>query len=155
MTTATLFIIGCGAALLIRFLALSGAGVFLTDAVMGFGADPVMIVLGLALIYLILGMFLEPIGAMLLTLPIVLPIVGDAGWSLIWFGVFLTKLLEVGMVTPPVGMNVFVIKGVVGDLIPLSGIFRGIVWFLVVDLIIGGLLILFPQIVTFLPALIG
>ena len=155
MTTATLFIIGCGAALLIRFLALSGTGVFLTDAVTGFGADPVMIILGIALIYLVLGMFLEPIGAMLLTLPIVLPIVGDAGWSLIWFGVFLTKLLEIGMVTPPVGMNVFVIKGVVGDLIPLSGIFRGIMWFLVVDLIIGALLVLFPSIVTFLPALLG
>ncbi|MEE3098805.1 MAG: TRAP transporter large permease subunit [Pseudomonadota bacterium] len=155
MTTTTLFIIGCGAALLIRFLALSGAGSFLTDAVVSFGADPLMVILGIALIYLILGMFLEPIGAMLLTLPIVLPIVGDSGWSLVWFGVFLTKLLEIGMVTPPVGMNVFVIKGVVGDLIPLSGIFRGIVWFLAVDLVIGALLVLCPEIVTFLPALLG
>ena len=91
----------------------------------------------------------------LLTLPIVLPIVQEAGFSLIWFGVFLTKLLEIGMVTPPVGMNVFVIKGVVGNLVPLSSIFRGILWFLVVDIVIGVVLVAFPDIVLFLPRLIG
>ncbi len=155
MTTATLFIIGCGAALLIRFLALSGAGNFITDLALGFGGNPIMVIICISLIYLVLGMFLEPIGAMLLTLPIVLPIVQEAGFSLIWFGVFLTKLLEVGMVTPPVGMNVFVIKGVVGNLVPLSAIFRGIMWFLMVDLIIGILLVAFPDIVLFLPRIVG
>ena len=114
-TTSGLFIIGCGAALLIRFLALSGSGEFITNLVIGFGSDPIFLILGIAVIYLVLGMFLEPIGAMLLTLPIVLPIVETAGFNLIWFGVFLTKLLEIGMISPPMGMNVFVIKGVVGD----------------------------------------
>lgn len=146
-TTSGLFIIGCGAALLIRFLALSGSGAFITDLVIGFGTDPVLLILGIALIYLVLGMFLEPIGAMLLTLPIVLPIVETAGFNLIWFGVFLTKLLEIGMISPPMGMNVFVIKGVVGDQVSLGGIFQGILWFLVIDLIIGTIMIAFPELV--------
>lgn len=146
-TTSGLFIIGCGAALLIRFLALSGSGVFITDLVIGFGTDPILLILGIALIYLVLGMFLEPIGAMLLTLPIVLPIVETAGFNLIWFGVFLTKLLEIGMISPPMGMNVFVIKGVVGDQVSLGGIFKGILWFLVIDLIIGTIMIAFPELV--------
>lgn len=146
-TTSGLFVIGCGAALLIRFLALSGSGVFITDLVIGFGTDPVLLILGIALIYLVLGMFLEPIGAMLLTLPIVLPIVETAGFNLIWFGVFLTKLLEIGMISPPMGMNVFVIKGVVGDQVSLGGIFQGILWFLVIDLIIGTIMIAFPELV--------
>ena len=84
---------------------------------------------------------------MLLTLPIVLPIVETAGFNLIWFGVFLTKLLEIGMISPPMGMNVFVIKGVVGDKVSLGGIFQGILWFLMIDLVIGSILVAFPELV--------
>jgi tripartite ATP-independent transporter DctM subunit len=146
-TTSGLFIIGCGAALLIRFLALSGSGEFITNLVIGFGSDPIFLILGIAVIYLVLGMFLELIGAMLLTLPIVLPIVETAGFNLIWFGVFLTKLLEIGMISPPMGMNVFVIKGVVGDKVSLGGIFQGILWFLMIDLVIGSILVAFPELV--------
>lgn len=146
-TTSALFIVGCGAALLIRFLALSGSGQFITDFVIGFGTDPLVVIIVIALLYIVLGMFLEPIGTMLLTLPIVLPIVDEAGYSIIWFGLFLTKMLEIGMITPPMGMNVFVIKGVVGDAISLGGIFKGILGFLIVDLLIIVLLIAFPDIV--------
>ena len=102
-----------------------------------------------------LGMMLEPVGAMLLTLPIVLPIVDETGYSLLWFGVVLVKLLEIGMITPPMGMNVFVIKGVVGNLASLSTIFKGVFWFVVVDLIIVAALIAFPDIVLFLPQWVG
>ena len=100
-------------------------------------------------------MFLEPLGAMLLTLPILLPIIDATGFSLIWFGVVLTKFLEIGMITPPIGLNVFVIKGVVGDLATTSLIFRGILWFLVSDLIVVAALIIFPQIVLWLPGIVG
>ncbi|HIK75893.1 MAG TPA: TRAP transporter large permease subunit, partial [Alcanivorax sp.] len=110
------------------------------------------VLIGIALIYLLLGMFLEPIGAMLLTLPIVLPIIDSTGLSLLWFGVVLTKLLEVGMITPPIGMNVFVIKGVVGDLVETFAIFRGIFWFLVMDILVLALLFGFPDLVLMLPA---
>ena len=107
------------------------------------------------MVYLILGMFLEPIGAMLLTLPILLPILDTAGFSLIWFGVLLTKFLEIGMITPPIGLNVFVIKGVVGDLASTGLIFKGIAWFLVADLLIIIALIGIPDIVLYLPSLVG
>tara|TARA_R110002049_G_scaffold70251_1_gene181543 strand:- start:31643 stop:32950 length:1308 start_codon:yes stop_codon:yes gene_type:complete len=154
-TTSALIIIGIGASLLTRFLALSGTGDALTGAVLALDAGPLAMMFGIVLLYLILGMFLEPIGAMLLTLPIVLPLVDGAGFSLLWFGIILTKLLEIGMITPPIGMNVFVIKGVVGDLVSTSSIFRGIAWFLAMDIFILAILMLWPDLVLFLPAVLG
>ena len=149
VTTSALIIIGVGASLLTRFLSLSGAGPFLSDTILALGTEPVMILLSIVVIYLLLGMFLEPIGAMLLTLPIMLPVVSELGLSLLWFGIVLTKMLEIGMITPPVGMNVLVIKGVVGKLVPTMAIFRGVFWFLVMDLAVLALLIAFPGIVLF------
>jgi len=151
LTTTGLLIIGIGASLLQRFLALSGSGAYISELIIGQNADIAWVLFGIVMIYLLLGMFLEPIGAMLLTLPIVLPIINSAELSLVWFGVVLTKLLEIGMITPPVGMNVFVIKGVVGNLISTTGIFKGIMWFLVADLIVLALMMFFPDLVLFLP----
>lgn len=151
LTSAALFIIAIGASMLSRFMAFSGAGDQFAVLVGGLGADPVVLLIGIACIYLVLGMFLEPIGAMLLTLPIFLPIIGAADINLIWFGVLLAKFLEVGMITPPIGLNVFVIKSVVGDLVSTGAIFRGILWFLVADVVVVGLLITFPELVLALP----
>jgi len=152
-TTGALFIIAVGANMLTRFLALSGSGELIADAVIGLQADPLLLLLGISLLYLLLGMFLDPIGAMLLTLPVLLPVLGQSGIDLIWFGVFLVKFLEIGMITPPIGLNVFVIKGVVGNTASLTTIFRGILWFLAADAVIVALLIAFPGIVTYLPSL--
>lgn len=155
MTTASLLIIAIGASLLTRFLALSGAGDYLSSGIMSLATNPVLLMFGIVLVYLLMGMFLEPIGAMLLTLPIILPVVDASGWSLLWFGIVLTKLLEIGMITPPIGMNVFVIKSVVGDLVKTSVIFRGVLWFIVMDLAIVALLSAFPIIVLKLPELLN
>ncbi len=154
-TTAALLIIAIGASLLTRFLALSGIGDVISSTILSFGASPLMIMTGIVVVYLLLGMMLEPVGAMLLTLPIVLPLVEETGYSMLWFGVVLVKLLEIGMITPPMGMNVFVIKGVVGNIATLSMIFRGVFWFVLIDLAIVALLISFPDIVLFLPNLIA
>lgn len=151
MTTAALLIIAVGASLLTRFLALSGAGDYLSSGILSIASDPLLLMLGIVMVYLLMGLFLEPIGAMLLTLPIILPVVDASGWSLLWFGIILTKLLEIGMITPPIGMNVFVIKSVVGDLVKTSAIFRGVVWFIVMDLFLIGVLYAFPEIVLTLP----
>lgn len=155
LTTGTLLIIAMGASLLTRFLSLSGAGDFLSSLVIDAGASTFAVLMIIVLIYLLLGMFLEPIGAMLLTLPIVLPIIDSAGLSLIWFGVVLTKLLEIGMVTPPIGMNIFVIKSVVGDLVNTGAIFKGVLWFLVMDMVVLVALMAFPDIILFLPRVLG
>ncbi|GHF67362.1 TRAP transporter large permease [Seohaeicola zhoushanensis] len=150
-TTAALFIIAIGANMLTRFMAISGAGRDLASFVDAMNADPMLLLLGIAIIYLVLGMFLEPIGAMLLTLPILLPVLKTADIDLLWFGILLAKFLEIGMITPPIGLNVFVIKSVVGDLVTTGQIFYGILWFLVADLIVVALLIAFPDIILWLP----
>ncbi len=155
VTTSALLIIAVGASMLTRFLVFSGAGDYISELILSFNASDLLIILGIVVIYLALGMFLEPIGAMLLTLPIILPVIESTQYSLIWFGVILTKLLEVGMITPPVGMNVFVIKSVVGNLVTTSAIFKGILWFLAMDLLIVLLLIAVPDIIMYLPNLVG
>jgi len=151
VTCGSLFIVTIGASMLTRFLTLSGVGYMISDAVELLGATPVYLLIGIAIIYMILGMFLEPIGAMLITLPIFLPLVGTAGIDAIWFGVFVAKLLEVGMITPPIGMNVFVLSSTVGKAAPADIVFRGVLWFFVADIILLGLLIRFPGIITFIP----
>lgn len=154
-TTAGLFLIAIGASLLSRFMALSGSDAFLGSLILGIGDNPYVILLVIAIVYLILGMFLDPLGAMLMTLPVFLPVLADAEVSTLWFGIFLVKLLEVGMLTPPIGLNIFVIKSVVGNTIPLHTIFRGVTWFILVDLAICVLIVFFPEIVTYLPNLGG
>lgn len=151
VTCGSLFIVTIGASMLTRFLTMSGVGYTISDAVALLGASPVFLLIGIAIIYMILGMFLEPIGAMLITLPIFLPLVSTAGIDAIWFGVFVAKLLEVGMITPPIGMNVFVLSSTVGKAAPAAIVFRGVLWFFVADIILLGLLIWFPGIITFIP----
>ncbi len=152
-TCGSLFIVTIGASMLTRFLTMSGVGFMISDAVGWLGASPVLLLLAIALVYLVLGMFLEPIGAMLITLPIFLPLVGAADISMIWFGVFVAKLLEVGMITPPIGMNVFVLSTTVGRAAPADVVFRGVMWFFVADILLLGLLIWLPGIITFIPSL--
>ncbi|KRS18435.1 TRAP transporter large permease [Roseovarius indicus] len=154
MATGMLLFVAIGASLLTRFLALSGASDALSSVLIGTDVPFAVMMLGLVLVYLLLGMFLEPIGAMLLTLPIVLPVIDAYGMSVILFGVILTKLLEIGMLTPPVGMNVFVIKSVVGNLVPIQTIFRNVAIFIAVDLVIVALLLAVPALALWLPGLL-
>jgi tripartite ATP-independent transporter DctM subunit len=152
-TCGSLFIVTIGASMLTRFLTMSGVGYMITDAVEWLGATPVMLLIVIALVYMLLGMFLEPIGAMLITLPIFLPLVATAGIDAIWFGVFVAKLLEVGMITPPIGMNVFVLSSTVGRAAPTDIVFRGVFWFFVADILLLALLIWVPSTITFIPSL--
>lgn len=155
VTSSALLIIAVGASMLTRFLVFAGSSDYLSDLIMSLDASDIVIMMGIVVLYLLLGMVLEPIGCMLLTLPIILPVIENTQFSLLWFGVVLTKLLEIGMVTPPVGMNVFVVKGVVGDLVTTSQVFKGIIWFLVMDVLLVGLFIAYPEIILFLPDLIS
>lgn len=154
VTTTSIFIIAVGASMLARFIALSGVGNYLGDMMIGASLDPVIIMLYLIAFYLVLGMFLEPIAGMLVTLPVVLPIVASTDYDLLWFGILLAKVLEVGMLTPPIGLNVFVIKGVVGDSIKLTTIFRGVTWFVVADLVVIAITLIFPEIILYLPSIL-
>ena len=146
-TTAAIFVIAIGANLLSKFVAISEADKLISDMVVAAGSSQAMLMFGIVVIYLILGMFLDPLGAMLLTMPIILPVVRDAGMDMVWFGVVLAKLLEIGMITPPVGLNVFVLKSVVGDEVSIGTIFRGVMYFLLADMVVVWLLIAYPDIV--------
>ena len=151
VTSGSLFIVTIGASMLTRFLTMSGVGSVISDTVEMMNANPVILLMAISLVYLLLGMFLEPIGAMLITLPIFLPLTISAGIDTIFFGVFVAKLLEVGMITPPVGLNVFVLSATVGKSAPTHIVFKGVLWFFVADILLLGLLIAYPDIITFIP----
>lgn len=150
-TTATIFVVGFAAIMFTRFLGLTGMPEFLSGLIAEHSIGPLTVILLAMAIYVALGMFLDPLGLMLITLPIVLPAFEHAGINLIWAGVLVIKFVEIGFITPPVGMNAFVIKGIVGDAVPLSTIFRGLAWFIAAEVIVTGLLIAFPQISLYLP----
>lgn len=109
------------------------------------------IFIALVLLYVVLGMFVEPISMLLITLPVVLPIVSAAGWDLMWFGVVLVMLVEIGLITPPVGMILFVLSGVSDKVIGLGTIALGAVPFVLAFLSMIALFYAFPEIITWLP----
>jgi C4-dicarboxylate transporter DctM subunit len=153
--TATIFFVALGAVLLTRLVVLSGMPDYLSEALAGGTAGVLILLAGASVVYLILGCFLEPISIMLLTLPIMIPVLTELGVNLIWFGILVVKLLEIGLITPPVGLNVFAAKTIAGDRISLEQIFAGVSWFLVCELIVLGLLVTFPQIALYLPKTVG
>jgi tripartite ATP-independent transporter DctM subunit len=151
LTTASLFFIVIGAALFTRFMAVSGLPIELGKLVAGWHPNATTFMLIVTGIYIVLGMFLEGVGIMLLTLPILLPICRALGLDLAWLGVVVLKLIALGLIHPPIGIQAFIVKGVVGDEVPLTTIFRGLLWFLGVELFIVALLILVPDITLWLP----
>jgi TRAP-type C4-dicarboxylate transport system permease large subunit len=109
--------------------------------------SPTMLLFLLVVPYLILGCLIDGISMIFITLPIVFPMIQDAGINPVLFGILVTKLVEIGAVTPPVGINVFVVQGSVPGL-QLGQIFRGVIPFIFMELGLITLMILFPQIVT-------
>jgi TRAP-type C4-dicarboxylate transport system permease large subunit len=149
--TAAIFLIAASAKIFVSFVALTGVASDIVEAVSAAGLSTVVLLVVIAVIYLLLGMFLDPIGIMVLTLPLMIPLVESYGFDLIWFGVVVIKLLEIGLITPPVGLNVFVIANVVGREVPLDRIFAGILRFLTVDVLVLVLIVAFPAISLLIP----
>lgn len=154
-STAAIFIIAIGAILLTRFLALSQVPFFMARLIQHWAVDQLTLVIATSVIYLILGMFLDAIGLMLLTLPVLQPMFATLHIDMIWMGVLIVKYLEIALLTPPVGLNAYIIKSVVGDRVALTTIFRGLMWFLGCEAVIMVLLIAYPKISTFLPSLMA
>lgn len=153
-TTGMIYIIIIGATVFATFISVSGLTDVVSNAVRGLDAGPLVAIFVMALVLLILGSFLDGLALMLLTTPIFLPIAIDLGISPIWFGIFLVRTMEIGFVHPPVGMNVYVIHKIAGD-IPLTTVFRGIVPFLLTDFAHLTALILFPALALWLPEVLG
>jgi TRAP-type C4-dicarboxylate transport system permease large subunit len=96
-------------------------------------------------------MFLDPVGIMVLTLPLMIPMVESYDMNLIWFGVVIVKLLEIGLITPPVGLNVFVLASVLEEKVEIGQIFAGLWRFLAIDIVVLALLVMIPAISLILP----
>ncbi len=148
---AVIFVIIIGAFLMIKFIGTSKVAQELAEWAVHLDVPPIAIVLALSAVYVLLGTFMGPLEIMLLTVPVVTPIMTELGFDLIWFGIIMIKYLEIGLITPPVGLTVYIIKGVVGDQVKLTDIFRGVMWFLVMDIVTLLILIFFPQITLWLP----
>lgn len=149
-TTAMVFLILIGAQFFTPFLALSGIPGLLAESISGLQVPPQMILIAVIALYIVLGMFLDGFAMLVLTMPIVFPIVTGLGYDPIWFGVIVVILLEMGLITPPVGINVFVVKGLADD-IPMHSIFVGVLPFWIAMMLCTGLLIAMPQIALLLP----
>ncbi len=145
-----LFVIVAGVLIFSRFLAFSGFTQKATDGILALGAPRMVVLVAFLAVYFVLGMFLDPIGMMALTLPIFGPIVEKLGFDMVWFGILVVKMIEIGLITPPVGLNVYVLKGVLPE-VPTADIFRGTMPFLVVQLLNVIVILLFPEIVLWLP----
>lgn len=148
--TATIFLIIVAAFVFIPFIALTEVPAQLVTILTSLPVGELGILLIIILIYIILGMFLESIAMLVLTIPVVIPVAVALEWDLIWFGIIVVIALEKGLISPPVGMNVFIVKSLVPH-VPMATIFRGIwpFWFAMSVMI--ALLVMFPQIALYLP----
>jgi TRAP-type C4-dicarboxylate transport system permease large subunit len=113
--------------------------------------DPILLVVAISLIYLVLGTFMDPLGMILITIPVFVPMCLALKLDLVWFGVIVVKYIGISLLTPPVGFNIYVVATAAGNTIPLRTIYRGCYWFLGCEVVIMALLIAFPEISLWLP----
>jgi TRAP-type C4-dicarboxylate transport system permease large subunit len=142
-----------GAVIFGHFMAVSTIPFVLADWIGQLPIPPMAVMAVLVFIYFVGGFFMDSMALVVVTIPIFLPIVMKLGFDPIWFGVIVVLVAEMGVITPPVGVNVFVIKGIAPD-IPLRVIFRGIIPFLFALIIVTIILLFIPQIATYLPNLV-
>jgi C4-dicarboxylate transporter, DctM subunit len=152
-TTAMLFTILIGASVFANFMNFTTLPSDLQAFVTQFQIHPLAVIIAICVIYVILGTAMEELSMILLTVPIFFPLVTALGFDPIWFGILIVCVVEIGMISPPVGMNVFVLRSVLPD-VPTSAIWKGVMPFLVADLFRLALLIAVPSITLFLPKLL-
>ena len=162
--TVMIFTLIWGVFLFVRFLGFAGLPAAFADWVVAIDAPPLLIIVCILLVYAVLGMFMDAIGMLVLTLPVVYPAVVALGYDPIWFGIVVVKMAEICLITPPIGLNCFVVAGVARELraedgsslaIPLQDVFRGIGPFFVADVLTVAVLLAVPDIVLWLPRTMG
>jgi len=150
VSTSSIFMAVLGLLVFSVFLAYTRLPIDMAEAIAGLEVSRYIVLSLIMLLYIFLGMFFEPLGMMVLTLPVVFPVIVALGFDPVWFGVITIKTAEIGMVTPPVGMNVYVMKATVPE-VHLGDIFKGILAFIPCDLVVLALLVAYPQIALILP----
>jgi tripartite ATP-independent transporter DctM subunit len=155
VTTSVIFIIVVGGMLFARFLTYSGLVDIISAGLLSFGTGKYTYLIGYVVLFTILGCFIEPIAIMVMTLPIMYPVMAAQGFDPIWLGVVSVKLAEIGVLTPPVGLNVFVVKSSSPIPVTLGQVFTGVVPFIALDFLSLGLYVAFPEMITWLPNLMS
>jgi C4-dicarboxylate transporter, DctM subunit len=151
-TTAMLFTILIAAMIFSNFVNFTSMPGDLRDFIVQFSPDPIMVVIMMMGIYIVLGLAMEELSMVLLTIPVFYPVITALGFDPVWFGILIVTIVEIGMISPPVGMNLFVINSLLPD-VKLTTIFRGIWPFVAADVVRLAILIAFPAISLWLPSL--
>ncbi len=155
--TCMIIVVFVGAKMMMSFLALTQLPFALSAFISGLTVNRYIIMAGILLMYLMLGCLMDPISMMLLTVPILFPTVVGLGFNGIWFGIIIARMLEIGLITPPLGLNAIIIREQAKEIlnVPVSVVYRGIVPFLIADIVHVALLFAFPGIVLFLPSIMN
>jgi C4-dicarboxylate transporter, DctM subunit len=151
-TTGMIFLLLVGAYIFTYFMTLSNLPTLLSETIMGLKVPPMAVVWIIIAIYMVLGTAMEEASMMLLTIPIFTPIIASLGFDKIWFGVLVVRMMQVAMISPPVGITLFVIKGIAKD-VPMSTIYRGVIPFIIADTVHVILVVFVPSLSMFLPGL--
>jgi len=151
-TTVMIFLIIVGVLIFMRTLALSGGTIAFIQWTSALPVPRLVILLGFLSLYVVLGMFLTATSMLILTCPLIVPVVVALGYNPIWFGIIAIKMCEICLITPPIGLNVYVLRTVLRDM-PVEEIFRGVMPFFFMDVLTVAVLIAFPQITLLLPGL--
>jgi tripartite ATP-independent transporter DctM subunit len=149
VTTGMIFTILIGALIFANFINMTGMPQELTQYAEQFRETPLLVIIAILLIYVALGCVLESMSMILLTVPMFYPLVAHLGYDLIWFGIIVVVVTEISMITPPVGLNVFVLRSVLPD-VPTRTVFRGVMPFIAADVVRLGILVAFPAISLYL-----
>jgi C4-dicarboxylate transporter DctM subunit len=153
-TTAMLFTILIGAMVFTSFINFTSMPGDLRDFILQFSPNPIMVVVMMMAIYVALGLVMEELSMVLLTIPVFFPVIVGLGFDPVWFGVLIVTIVEIGMISPPVGMNLFVINSLLKE-VKLNQIFQGVWPFVMADIVRLGILIAFPAISLWLPSLMN
>jgi TRAP-type C4-dicarboxylate transport system permease large subunit len=148
-TTATILTLMVGAFIFMKFMTISRLTIFLPNYIQDLGLSSYATLFVIIVFYIFLGMFFDIIAGMVLTIPIIFPIVTHLGFDPIWFGVLLVVIMEMGLVTPPIGMNIFLLSTVTD--VPIPTIFRGALPFVGAMALFIIILVVFPQLALYLP----
>lgn len=153
-STAMIYLMVFGATIFSYFISVTGGASFIVSAISTSGISPLAVIFCILLLYIILGAFFDEVAAMVITLPFVIPVIQGFGFDLVWWGIINVVVIGIGMITPPIGINVMLLSSMYRD-IKITTIYSGIVPFLVADLVRLVVLVLFPPLTLWLPSVIG
>ena len=138
-----------------EILAFTGSAAGMTGFITGLTINPIVVLCGMLLVVLIMGCFMETVAIMMITIPIYMPVVNALGFNTVWFGIMMLIALEAGLITPPFGVTLFVMKGIAPPEITMSDIWGAVTPYVIIAILVIAIVMAFPIIVTFVPRLMG